>query len=177
MIYWEIYPQYIKDLFIQSFTTGLNTPAKRVTENQWLDAFAKLMSGIVICQSCGAENFYDDVKGKTGHVCWNPNCKQVIKMGSQIVIGKGKKQTRIPITAETKIFSHHINGDYDMEKVVGEVVANPKDHTKWGVRNKTKENWTYIKADGTQIAVASEKAATIAKGVTIDFGKITGSFE
>lgn len=177
IIYWDMYPQYIKDLFIQSFTVGLTTPAKRVTENQWLDALAKLMSGIVVCQNCGAENFYDEVKGKTGHVCWNPACKQNVKVGSQIVIGKGKKVTRVPITAETKLYSHHINADYDMTTVVGEVVANPNDPTKWGVRNKTQSNWTYIKADGTQIAVASEKAAAIAKNVKIDFGTVEGTFE
>jgi serine/threonine protein kinase len=173
--YWRLYPQYIKDLFIQSFTTGLNTPAKRVTENQWLDALAKLMSGIVVCPNCGSENFFDEVKGKDGHSCWRCNSK--IKIGSQIVIGKGNKQIRIPINSETKIYSHHINGDYDMNTVVGEVVANPKDPTKWGLRNKTNTNWTYIKADGSQIAVANEKAATIAKNVTIDFGSTTGAFE
>ena len=96
---------------------------------------------------------------------------------TKAVIGKGKKQIRVPITAETKLYSHHINSDYDMETVVGEVVANPKDPTKWGVRNKTQSNWTYIKADGTQIAVASEKAAAIAKNVKIDFGTVEGTFE
>jgi serine/threonine protein kinase len=173
--FWKLYPQYIKDLFIQSFTVGLNTPAKRVTENQWLEALAKLMSGIVICPSCGRENFFDEVKGKEGHTCWG--CQKNIKIGSQIVIGKGKKQIRIPINSETKVYSHHINGDFDMNTVVGEVVANPKDPTKWGLRNKTGTNWTYMKADGSQIAVASEKAATIAKNVMIDFGSVTGTFE
>lgn len=175
LIYWNMFPQYIKDLFIQSFTIGLNTPAKRVTENQWLDALAKLMSGIVKCSSCGAENFYDEEKGKDGHVCWH--CKKTVKIGSQIVIGKGKKKIQIPITAETKLYSHHIKGDYDMVNIVGEVVANPNDPTQWGVRNKTQQNWTYIKADGTQIAVASEKAAKIAKDVKIDFGTVEGTFE
>ena len=173
--YWPIYPKYIQDLFVQSFTVGLSTPAKRVTENQWLEAFAKLMSGTVHCQGCGAENFYDEEKGKTGHTCWN--CKKNVKIGSQIVIGKGKKRIRIPITLTTKLYSHHLNGDYDMETVVGEVVANPKDPTKWGVRNETRENWTYIKADGTQVAVANGKAAAIVKDATIDFGKVTGEFE
>jgi DNA-binding helix-hairpin-helix protein with protein kinase domain len=177
IIYWDIYPQYIKDLFIQSFTLGLNVPAKRVTENQWLDALAKLMSGILICPNCGAENFFDEFKGKENHVCWNPKCKKNVKVGSQIVIGKGKKQIKIPINSETKIYSHHINGDYDMKTVIGEVVTNPKDPTKWGVRNKATENWTYIKADGTQITVPKDKAAAIAKGVSIDFGKVAGTFE
>ncbi len=177
LTYWPMYPQYIKDLFIQSFTVGLNTPAKRVTENQWLEAFSKLMSGIVICQGCGAEIFYDDVKGKTGHFCWNPRCKQNVKIGSQIVIGKGKKIVRIPITSETKLYSHHINGDYDMETIVGEVAVNPNDPTKWGIRNKTSQNWTYKKADGSQVAVPGEKAAAIAKNVSIDFGSVEGVFE
>ncbi|MGN0608543.1 MAG: hypothetical protein ACI4J6_05020 [Oscillospiraceae bacterium] len=175
IIYWDMYPQYIKDLFIQSFTVGLNTPAKRVTENQWLDALSKLMSGIVKCQNCGAEVFYDDAKGKTGHVCWN--CKKNVAIGSQIIIGKGNKQFRIPITSETKLYAHHIHDNYDMTTLIGEVVANPKDPTKWGVRNKTSDNWTYIKADGTQIIVASEKAAAIAKNVKIDFGTVEGEFE
>ena len=175
--YWEIYPQYIKDLFIQSFTVGLNTPAKRVTEKQWLDAFTKLLGGITICQNCGVENFFDETIVKEGHHCWNKNCKKTIKIGSRMVIGKGKKQIHIPITADTKLYSNYINGDYDMKTIIGEVAVNPKKPMMWGIRNKTDTNWTYIKADGTQIAVAGGKAATIAKGVSIDFGKITCSFE
>jgi serine/threonine protein kinase len=173
--FWKVYPEYIKELFIQSFTIGLNTPAKRVTENQWLDALAKLMSGIVICGNCGSQNFFDETKGRDGHTCWR--CKKKIQIGSQIVIGKGKKKILVPIYADTKVYSHHINGDFDMDTVVGEVVANPTDPTKWGLRNKTGTNWTYIKADGSQIAVASEKAATIAKNVSIDFGSVSGTFE
>ena len=175
IIYWYIYPQYIKDLFIKSFTVGLNSPAKRVTENQWLDAFGKLMCSIVICQKCGAENFYDEEKSE--HTCWNSKCKNSIKIGSKIVIGKGKKAFKIPISSETKIYSHHINKDYDMSTVIGEVSVNPNDPSVWGLKNKSKENWTYIKSDGTQITVATEKTARIAKDVKIDFGTIEGTFE
>ena len=175
IVYWEMYPEYIKDLFTESFTVGLNTPAKRITENQWLDAFAKMMSGIVKCQDCGAEILYDPVKGKDGHICWN--CKKKVTIGSQIVIGKGSKQIKIPINSETKLYSHHINGDYDMSTVIGEVVTNPNDPAKWGIRNKTNINWTYEKANGSQVAVPSGKAATIAKDVSIDFGTVKGTFE
>ena len=175
IIFWELYPKYIKDLFIQSFTEGLNTPGKRVTENQWFDALAKLRSGIIKCQGCGVENFFDEDKPKDQHVCWN--CHKKITVGSQLVIGKGRKQIRVPIYPNTKIYSHQINGDYDMDTVVGEIVCHPSDPTKWGLRNKTKENWTYKKADGSQIAVANEKTAGIAKNVAIDFGKVEGTFE
>ena len=176
-IYWQIYPQYIKDLFIQSFTTGLKNPAKRVTENQWMEALAKLMSGIIVCQDCGAKNFYDEEKGKDGHVCWNPKCGHTIRIGSKLVIGEGKKQIHIPIAAGTRLYSHHIRGDYDMQTEVAEIVVNPKDPSKWGVRNLAEENWTYIKEDGSQLIVPSGKAATITKNVSIDFGTVMGRFE
>ena len=176
-IFWKIYPGYIKELFVQSFTEGLTVPAKRVTETQWMDGLAKLRSGIIKCQCCGGENFYDDRIKQEGndHLCWN--CKKKIIIGTQMVIGKGKKQIRIPIYPDTKVYSHQIYGDYDMKTIVGEIVCNPKDPTKWGVRNKTNTNWTYKKADGTQVTVQNEKAATIAKGVAIDFGAVEASFE
>ena len=54
---------------------------------------------------------------------------------------------------------------------------NPKNPSLWGIRNMTNENWTYIKGDGTQIAVAPGKAATIAKSAKINFGTAEGEFE
>ena len=40
IIYWDLYPQHLKDLFTQAFTIGLKSPARRVTENKWLETFA-----------------------------------------------------------------------------------------------------------------------------------------
>lgn len=173
IIYWEMYPQYLKDLFIKSFTVGLNEPAKRVTEKEWQDAIAKMMSGIVICPDCGAEVFFDDAKDLAGHVCWN--CSKVVKIPSRIVLGK--KKIKVPITSDTKLYSHHINENYDMDTIVGEVAVNPKNPSLWGIRNMTNGNWTYIKGDGTQIAVAPGRAASIAKNAKIDFGAVEGEFE
>lgn len=177
IIYWNIYPQAIKDLFIHSFTTGLNTPGRRVTENQWMNTLAGLMSGIIACPYCGAKNFFDKQKAKDGHLCWNPRCAKKIPLGSQLVLGKGAKEIRIPLTSETKLFSHHLNGDFDMDTVVGEIAVNPNNPVQWGVRNRSDGHWTYIKADGTQIPVGKEKSAAITRNAKIDFGKIEGRFE
>ena len=173
LIYWNLYPQHLKDLFIKSFTIGLTEPAKRVTENKWLEAIANMMSGIIICPNCGAEIFYDDEKEKKmlPHSCWG--CNKPVKAPAKMIIGKNI----ILLSSDTKIYSHQIYKNYDMSTVVGEVTINPKNPSLWGIRNKTKENWTYIKADGSQVPVASERAATIAKNAKIDFGSITGIFE
>lgn len=64
-----------------------------------------------------------------------------------------------------------------MSEEVGEVVLNPKNSELFGIKNKTQDNWTYIKTDGTQIPVAPGRSAAIAKGAKINFGQLTGEFE
>ena len=75
-----------------------------------------------------------------------------------------------------KLLHHHVYDDFDMDTVVGSVVQNPKNQALWGIRNEDKVNWTYQKADGTQIPVAPGKTAGIAKGVKILFPESTGEF-
>ncbi len=172
IIYWDLYPKALKDLFIRSFTTGLSEPGKRVTENMWLSVFSNLMSGLMICSDCGAEIFYDKDREENDipHVCWN--CGKEIKVPSRLVIGKNS----IILTSKTKLYAHHILGDYDMNTVVGEVAVNPKNPAKWGLKNKTGEPWRYIKADGSEVLVESGRSAHIARDTRIDFGETEGRF-
>lgn len=172
LIYWDLYPQALRDLFAQSFTEGLTAPNKRVTEKKWMETFANLITGIILCPKCGAEVFYDESKAAAGvaHTCWN--CQSSVPMPASIVIGK----SRILLHKNAKLYAHHIYDDYDMDTVVGTVVQNPSNPNLWGIRNESKENWTYIKPDGIQIAVAIGKSAAIAKGVQINFGRVTGEF-
>lgn len=169
-IYWEtIYPQFIKDLFTKSFTEGLQSPNKRVTEKQWLDAFANLMTGIMPC-NCSAEVFFDEVKAENGiaHTCWA--CHKSLQYPPSILIGK----CRVLLQKGAKLYSHNIYNDYNMDKVVGEIVQNPNNPSQWGIKNLSNDNWTYIKPDGQHIPIAIGKSAGIAKGIKIDFGQSVG---
>jgi serine/threonine protein kinase len=169
--YWGLYPQRIKELLTQSFTTGITKPSKRVTEMQWMDALANLIFGIIPC-SCGWEVFYDDDIAKKGAAIICPNCPKSLPSPLTIVSNK----SRILLMSDAVLCSHHTKGDYDIDTVVGTVVQNPNNPNLWGIRNDSKDNWTYIKADGAQIPVAPGKSAAIAKGAKIDFGKQTGEF-
>lgn len=172
LIYWDLYPEHLKALFTQAFTVGISSPNRRVTENKWLETFANLMSGIVICPSCGAEVFYDESKEKMGvaHICWG--CQSSVAIPAILITGKSS----VLLTQDTKIYSHHLYGDFDMETIVGSVVQNPKNPNLWGIRNEDKINWTYEKADRTQIPVAVGRSAGIAAGVKIHFGQTIGEF-
>lgn len=168
--YWNVYPQELKDLFTESFTTGLFEPNRRVTEKRWMDAAANLMCGVRRCPKCGAEVFYDEAKAEKGHVCWN--CKFPVPMAGVLQIGK----RRLLIQPDARLFSHQISGNYDMQTVVGTVVWNPKNPSLLGLRNDSRENWTYLKADGAQVPVAPGRSAAIVRGAGIDFGLKKGEF-
>ena len=172
LVFWDLYPQQLKELFTTSFTVGLTQPNRRVTETKWLETFANLMSGIIICPHCGAEIFYDSQKEANGvaHTCWS--CQKPVTVPTRIVIGR----STVLLMANTKLYKHHIDGEHDMETVVGEVVQNPNNPNLWGIKNLTKQNWTYIKADGTQVPVVEGRSAAIAKDVKIDFGQLKGEF-
>jgi len=172
LIYWSIYPMKIRELFTSSFTIGLSTPGRRITETQWADAFINLIFGIMYC-SCGAEVFYDDdiIKSEADISCWN--CHKTIKIPPSIVIGK----SRVLLMEGVNLYEHHIKGTYDISKVMGKVVQNPNNSNLWGIRNEGMENWTYIKTDGTNIPVPPGKTAAIANNAKINFGQQTGMFE
>jgi serine/threonine protein kinase len=163
IVYWEVYPRFLKDLFETAFTVGLSQPNRRVTENQWLDALSNLLSQIIPCPKCGAEVFCGVGK------CWA--CGGSSKTPPLLSVEK----RRIALTTDAVLYSHHINVDYDLKKTVGRVVQNPNDPGRIGIRNETENAWTYVKNDGTQLAIAPGKSAAVVGGTKLIFGGAANS--
>lgn len=173
LIFWDLYPQRLRDQFTNVFTVGLKNPARRVTENKWMETFANMMGQIITCPHCGAEIFLDENKENLGvaHTCWN--CQQVVEVPVSIVFDK----YRVLINQNTKLYPNHLLGNGDIDTVIGSVSINPNNPQLWGIRNESSENWTYIKADGTQIPIAPGRSAAIVKGAKINFGQFIGEFK
>lgn len=172
LTYWPIYPEKLRQMFTKAFTEGLTKPNKRVTEPQWMDLFANMMSGTMLCPKCGARVFYDmDLESKgAAHTCWN--CQNPMQVPAKIIIGKNV----VLLNQDTRLKHHHVYGDYDMDTCVGSVVQNPRNPNLWGIRNEDTVNWTYEKADGTQIPIEVGRTAGIASGVKIHFRDVVGEF-
>lgn len=170
MIFWNIYPEFVKKTFTTAFTKGLNNPSARVIEREWKDTIIKLMDSTMHCPCCGAEVFYDEAKELNGgkNCCWH--CGTRIAMPLKIRIGKHM----IPLSLSSKIKSHHLNNDYDLKTIVASVTQNPNDPSQWGLKNESGSNWTYIRADGSQAIVPPGRNARLVHGVKINFGLITG---
>ena len=172
LIYWPIYPEKLRQMFIKAFTEGLSSPNKRVTEPQWMDLFANLMSGMMQCPACGARVFYDETIENSGaaHTCWN--CQGTIQVPAKMRIGKNI----VILNPNSKLTHHAVYGDYDIDSFVGSVVQNPNNPNLWGVRNEDKINWTYEKADGTQIPIEPGRTAGILPGSKVHFTDSIGEF-
>lgn len=90
---WEMYPEYIKALFIRAFTLGIKEPHQRPTAGEWKESFIKLLGSLYKCPNCGMPHFYDHevfCRQTNG----SPICKRCgkstfyprIKIGENIVV-------------------------------------------------------------------------------------------
>lgn len=170
LIYWDIYPKFIKDLFTRAFTEGLKNTQRRVLEIEWRKAFIKLRDSIIYCGSCGAEAFYDAEKLKNGqtHICWA--CNKEVKIPPRIKIA----QSVVMLNADTKIYAHHIKNNLDFNTVIAEVTQHPKNPSLWGLKNVSNELWSIVKADGNVGSVESDRSVSLSIGTRINFGAAEG---
>jgi DNA-binding helix-hairpin-helix protein with protein kinase domain len=171
IIFWEIYPQVLRDLFIQTFTAGLLDPDSRVRETIWRDTLDHLRDSIFYC-TCKAENFYDLEKVRVGNIgtCWN--CQRKLRLPPRLNLG-GRRL--VMLNYDTKLYPHHIqNRAYDFSSPVAEIVQNPQNPNIWGLKNLSRENWTITTPEGLTKEVAHNKSLSLFAGTKIRFGNIDG---
>jgi serine/threonine protein kinase len=175
LLYWPIYPQFLRDLFTKAFTDGIKDSLNgRVRESQWRAAMAHLRDSILYCSSCNKENFYDagalrQTGGQPLH-CWS--CNRNIALPFRIRIGNNV----VMLNTNTKLFPHHIDERrlYDFSQIVAEVVPHPKNPRILGLKNLTTENWSMTKPDGNVEDVYPGKSVPLKSETKILFGNKQG---
>jgi DNA-binding helix-hairpin-helix protein with protein kinase domain len=170
IIYWSIYPQFIRDLFIKAFTDGLRDPKKRVRESEWRQAFIQLRDSIIYCGHCGLENFYDadKLKNNRPHICWS--CQAMIQLPFRIRIGR----MIVMLNHDTQLFPHHLGKPYDFTAPIAAVTRHPQNPNVWGLRNLSQEKWIVTHSDGRISEVFPGKSVTLSPNIKIHFGKVEG---
>lgn len=175
LIFWPIYPQFLRDLFTRAFTDGIRDPENgRVSENEWRSAMIRLRDSIFPCSQCKAENFYDieAVRRNNGKAapCWK--CHKDVVLPFRIRIGSNV----IMLNQDTKLYPHHINNHrkFDFSKPIAEVARNPNNPTMWGLRNLSDEKWILTKPDASIIEVEPGRSAVLSVNNKINFGTSEG---
>ena len=169
IIYWGIYPKYLKELFTSAFTDGMKNPNRRIVENQWKRAFLQLRDSIILCPNCGCENFYQETGSLgAGHICWN--CNKNMELPPLLKIGSHT----VALNKATEIFGHHLWNDFNLTDKIAELSQHPVDPNKWGLKNVSQREWLFTKPDGQTAKVEPGKNAPLIIGAKINFGHIEG---
>lgn len=156
--FWKIMPDYIREAFIYSFTTGLFEPQKRLIEKQWLDLLIRLRGDITACP-CGAQGFFStaetDDEGKLVCPCGKHYPKPLVLSGGK---------SGVLLFDGARLFDDDVN-------VIGEVVRNKLNPGLWGLKNLSSQAWECTLPNGTEKEVPPNRAAPVFVGTKVAMGE------
>jgi serine/threonine protein kinase len=175
--FWPIYPGFLQELFVRSFTDGIRDPEHgRVRESEWRSAMVRLNDSVMYCPSCGAENFYDRAKlqATTGstQTCWS--CGRAVIPPPRLRVGRHI----VMLNHDTKLFPHHLDEarPFDFSAPVAEVQRHPSQPNTWGLKNLSSEIWVRLTAAGDSREVGPGATVSIAAGTKLRFSSGEGEF-
>jgi len=175
LAFWRIYPQFLRDIFVRAFTTGLRDPVNgRVRESEWRGEMIRLRDAIFYCPHCSLENFYDSIalkaNGGNPGLCWA--CAVALRLPPRIRIGKSVAM----LNYNTELFPHHIDDRrmFDFSAPVAAVSQHPTNPNLWGLKNVSKDKWVINVADGSVKDVEPGRSVGLAVGTRIQFGRAEG---
>lgn len=172
LIYWPLYPQFLRDLFIKAFTEGLNNTNNRIRESEWRFALIRLRDSIVYCQHCHSENFADAQQNQAQKICWN--CQKPFSLPIKLSVNNQV----IMLNANTQLFAHHLdpNRKYDFTQPLAIMQQHPQNPNIWGLKNLSTTTWQITTADGTVKVVEPQRSVALNLGTIINFGVVEGHF-
>lgn len=157
---WKLYPDYIKDTFTKTFTSGLKDASCRVIPNEWFKVLSRLHSDIAVC-SCGYQGFYD---ASAGFSC--PRCGKTLPVmdvdGLSLALFKDRNL----------YFDQVVDRDPGrFSEVVGKVVENREHPGYMGIKNLSGSTWR-VTYDGTNWKdVPNGHGAALDDGMEFQFGE------
>ena len=161
---WPLFPNLLRDAFIRTFSReAIVSPTKRLMDRSWQNLLVQVRSLYVKCPICGKYTFINIDQNAT--VCLECG-KSIVK---PFVLKLGKYT--IPLVPEQKIYQCQTSSENDYNKIVGEVIRNPKDPNKWGLRNLSGTQWTVSTSTGEAKLVDNNGAMPIIPGLKIRFTK------
>jgi DNA-binding helix-hairpin-helix protein with protein kinase domain len=175
LIYWALYPEFLRTTFRKAFSIGLREPDARVTELEWLHTLTALRDAIFRCSSCGTPNFYDaeamKAAGSRLRPCWS--CAKTPVAPFRLAIGNRLTM----LNSGSQLYPHHLDEGhaYDFSRPVAEVVHHPSQPGVWGLKNLGRVKWVAMPSGGGLRDVESGRSVVLATNTRINFGKAEGT--
>ena len=168
--FWRIYPDYVKEAFIRSFTVGITEPNKRIIENEWQKIFIRLRSEIIQC-SCGRTNFCSMFERPDINTFKCPKCGALFG-----TLKFSNRKYRMPLYLGSVFYECEIDPESeDFQSVAGELVENRLKPGVLGFKNTSTRTWRAKMPDGMFYDIAPGKGFPVWQGLQIDFGEVQAS--
>jgi serine/threonine protein kinase len=162
---WSLYPEFIRRLFVQAFTTGLHDPLNgRVRESVWRSALAQLRDLVMRCPACSKESFWRSGTDETR--CWS--CDRVLADPVRLVVD-GRP---LALNNGTTVYGHHIKRNYDFSTVIARVIAHPDRPNRWGLRNDSPEPWEVVLPSAERTVAEPGRTVGLLPGTRIRIGQV-----
>jgi eukaryotic-like serine/threonine-protein kinase len=157
--YWNMYPRYLQDLFVQAFVDGSEDPSRRVMEGQWIKAMDRLRDAMLLCGDCGSTGFWDATA--PDRPC--PSCGG--SMRPDLVMDIGRRT--VVVSARAAIRSDHLMAGVDDSRILGRVKAHPDDAHRWGLENVSDTPWISRAEGGEEYTVAPGYTIELQAGMRV----------
>jgi DNA-binding helix-hairpin-helix protein with protein kinase domain len=149
---WKRYPAYIQALFVQGFTVGLASPARRVRESVWRSALVRLRDEIVVCGWCRHQNL---TVGGVIDAC--VSCRRALEPAVRLL----SDGTVLVLNEGTVLTRNHVFHDFDVTTPMGKVIHDLA-RERWGLENVSDEMWRIdVPGRPAQVALTGQKVALI----------------
>lgn len=171
LVFWAIYPKFLRELFTKAFTEGLRDPLHgRVRESNWRASMVRLRDSIIYCGHCKAENFFDADTHTTAQGCWS--CKRALHPPPRLRIARSE----VMLNHNACLFPHHVDDErrYDFTQPLATVTRHPTEPNIWGLKNLSRQNWSATNTRGEVKDVLPGRSVTLAVGTRINFGRAEG---
>ena len=164
--FWPIYPQFIRDTFIEAFTHESmvgDDATHRVQEKKWQEVFVSLRDSLIKCPKCGGETFF--VPSANGCTCIN--CNQSIPNYPVLKV----KKYQVPLAPNQTLYACHVIHDSDdFRDPKGEVIPSRTDPNVLGLKNCSNNTWIATLPDGSTRTLAKDQVMRVGRGLRINFG-------
>lgn len=156
---WAIYPDVLRRMFTEAFTTGITDPYSRRSVKGWMEELIKTRDRLVRYQAEGKirEQFADfrdrDTLTKLGGI------RALAVEGYAVALYPGKAIYKC----------HTEKGSMDFRTVAGGVIASGKPGV-FGLKNVSGKNWEVTRPGEAPRMAADGAAVLLQPGTTINFG-------
>jgi hypothetical protein len=167
LTWWQIYPRFLRDLFVRAFTTGLRDAslAGRITEGVWRKALLRLHDSVSVCPSCSAARFYDT--DEPDAPCWN--CRLPCEAPPLLVL----PSSTIVLSVGASVTAHHLRRNRDYQTIEAIVEPHPGKPGAVVLRNRSPVAWD-VSPEGEPADQVLPGQRLGVRPMTIAFGPTTG---